>query len=521
MLLATQLLAAMINYDLFDPREFVILFAWLPFLTIPSIYIQKRSFYIVIVLACFVESFIGLCHWVILKGPLTATALFVMSNTNYYEALEFMEFKHNGFMIFIVLYLILFVFALIKPPIYVSYPNKNFVVGIVFLFCAIFISENSLNERLIRKGTPQTVRALIAYFQEVKIFNAIKKRKAATIEAKKMHNNDEGQVFVLIIGESCNRNHMSIYNYKRKTNPKLEKRNDIFTYKNVVSGFSNTLYSVSSIISESNLENKMTIDKCISLIDVFHSAGFKTYWISNQCPIGVWDNLISNLAQSSDVVKYVNISSNSSFESTYVPSYDSKLFDPLNVVINQPSKNKFIVLHLMGNHSSYAKRYPKEYSFFETTSSDKEQAVNEYDNSVLYNDFIIDSLLNIISTYSKQQTHVICSAIYLSDHGEDVYDDALDYSGHDYTGSLPKSISEIPFIVWLSPNFKNTKRQLLPVVEMNVNKPFISDDLFHSVLDLNEIECKYFEKKRSIFNVEFNAKRVRVLEDNLDYDLKP
>ena len=55
--------------------------------------------------------------------------------------------------------------------------------------------------------------------------------------------------------------------------------------------------------------------------------------------------------------------------------------------------------HLMGSHSSYSKRYPAEYNIFTDYSTKKEKIINEYDNSVLYNDFIVDSLLNILDSY--------------------------------------------------------------------------------------------------------------------------
>ncbi|HRP58781.1 MAG TPA: sulfatase-like hydrolase/transferase, partial [Vicingus sp.] len=172
---------------------------------------------------------------------------------------------------------------------------------------------------------------------------------------------------------------MSVYGYSKETNPKLKKRSDIIFYDDVVSAYSVTFKSVLSMLTNSNIENNLNIDEAVSLIDVFHSAGFKTYWISNQSPIGVWDNAIYNLAQTSDQVVFVNKFGNSSFESTYLASYDEMIFEPLQTVLQDDEKNRFVVVHLMGSHSSYNKRYPSTFNKFNNHSSDKEQLINEYD----------------------------------------------------------------------------------------------------------------------------------------------
>jgi len=50
--------------------------------------------------------------------------------------------------------------------------------------------------------------------------------------------------------------------------------------------------------------------------------------------------------------------------------------------------------------------------------------------------------------------------------------------------------------------------------------PYVSDDLFHSLIDLNMIQTNYLDSTRSIFHREFNYKRKRILCDGNDYDLK-
>jgi heptose-I-phosphate ethanolaminephosphotransferase len=519
LILFVQAVSLLINYNLYDSRELAIYACWIPVLTLPFFFTRNKVLFNIVLTVFFVDGLINLFHLLILKGPVTVSSLFVLSNTNMDEAREFMELKFDFSLLLLIPYLLLYIIAIKKTEADTAQPKSYIIIGAALLFSTFFIAENLMNGRLIRKGIPQTARTLASFKQELSVYQSLKKRKTANIPAKFSSAESKEHVFVLILGESCNRNHLSLYNYSRKTNPRLENRQDIIVYRNVVSPYSYTMNSVLSILTEANLENKAAFDTSISCIDVFHSLGAKTYWLSNQSPIGVWDNAIYNIAQTADVAVFVNNGANSSYESTYKMSYDEKLFQPLHTALNETGKDKFIILHLMGNHTSYGKRYPPEYNRFKDYTSVKEEDINHYDNSVLYNDFVVDSMFSILNAYSLKNKEAICSAIYLSDHGENVYDDSENV-GHNYSGKLPKSIVEIPFIVWLSQGYKSAYSDKVQTIEANKNLPFVSDDLFHTILDMNVVECSEYIPTRSVVNSNFNASRPRVLEDKLDYDLQ-
>lgn len=511
-------IGVVIDYDLFDSRYIIINLIWVLIFTISYNISHKKIAYQIGTIVYFLIGFIEITHWVILKGPITITSFMVLANTNYNEAVEFVDLKVTFWMLILIPYTILFIFSFRNPPVLNKSKKKSYLIIFLALASILFISENAINGRLIRKGVPEIVKVTSSFFEKMTLYKEAMQEKSP----KKIKVNSNGtsnqQTFVLIIGESCSRRHMSIYGSKRITNPKLSKRKDIIKYTDVVSPYSTTLNSVLAIMSNADLENRIDFDKSIDLIDVFHSAGFKTYWISNQSPIGIWDNLITVLAKKSDYTKFVNISSNSSFEATQNPSYDSKLFDPFKAALNEKVDKKFIVLHLMGSHSSYSKRYPSEFNIFKGKNS-KEETIAEYDNSMLYNDFIVDSLFNILKSNTTIQNNTISSAIYLSDHGENVYD-TNDRVGHDYSKEMPKVNVEIPFLVWLSPSYIFNNATKTETIKTNISKPFVTDDLFHTIMDLNGIQCAYFKKEKSIFNEKFNNSRQRILEDGRDYDAK-
>ncbi len=507
-----------INADLVDSRYFIINLVWIPLFTIPAILTKKRVFVQIANFLFFIAGFIQIAHWIIIKGPVSLTSVLIISNTNLQESVEFFDLKATYELLLLIPYVLFYIFVVRHTARHFNDFLNKYVVGVVLIFSVAFIGENAIHGRLIRKGVPQLVKVGGSFFEKMKLYQEVNKQSGPKKVEVNTTCKDAKQIFVLIIGESCSRNHMSLYGYQRNTTPLLKKRKDIVVFDDVVSAYSNTLSSVLSIVSVSNLENKTEFTEGTDIIDVFHSAGFKTYWISNQCPIGMWDNLITVLANKADVTRFVNLSSSSSFEAILTSSYDVKLFKPFMRALQDGAGKKLIVLHLMGSHSSYKKRYPHDFAVFTGTGS-KEEHIAQYDNSVLYNDFIVDSLLNILETSVKGKEKGIATAIYLSDHGENVYDE-LDKAGHDFSGYLPKSNVEIPFFVWMSETYKKENPKKVLDVKSSIHKPFVSDDLFHAILDLNCIKGSFYDSTRSLFNKYFNVSGKRVLEDNMDYDKK-
>jgi len=519
MVFFVQIVSLLCNFTIYNVQPLLVILAWTPLVMLPYFLTEKRIFYQIALTIFFIGNLLNLCHILILRCPINASSLFIVLNTNFSEAKEFIGLKFHFIQLLLIPYIAIYIWGMRKKEFFVSSKKSKILLCLVLLFSTVYIGETILNSRFLRKGIPPTAKAFVAFVQEAKSYSALKKRTVMPVYAQLISNATDPHLFVLIIGESCNRNHLSLYNYHRKTTPLLEQRKEIIYFNNVISPCSNTLYSLLTSLTESDLENQKEFDKSISLIDIFHAAGFKTYWLSNQSPIGIWDNAVYNIAQTTDCPIFVNRHGNTSFENTYISSYDEHLFQPLHTVLEDTFPKKFIIIHLMGSHSKYAKRYPPQYAKFQSFSSKKEKIINEYDNSILYNDFIIDGLFNILADYCSKHAKTISSALYFADHGENVYDEN-DQVGHTYSDILPKANVEIPFIVWLSPRFLSLYPQKQEVMLNNREHPFVSDDLFHAVIDLNNIDCNLFIKERSLFHSKFNFERKRILEDGHDYDLR-
>ncbi len=521
LVLSPILVGFYIDYELSDNFSLLANLMWMLGFTIPFAIFRKKWIYSLALWTYFLIGLVEIGHWILMEGPITIISLLIVSNTNYEEAASFLELKSTWGLIMLIIYTAIFILALRAPsPTPKKLKNKLIHIGIVVLIFGLvsFSLKNSIPKY---RFLPQAIKISYAYMFDLSNYKkAGKENKLKIVDATFPQDQDQQHTFVLILGESCSRNHMSLYEAKVNTNPKLSSRNDLIKYSDAISGYNYTFQSVTAMLSQSNLENEIGIAKSVDILDVFHSAGFKIFWISNQSPIGVVDNVISGIARKSDYSKFVNTNGNSTPESFFARAYDEDLFEPFESVLkSDDGKNKFIVLHLMGNHYTYNKRYPPSFDHFKGENSKKERMIAEYRNSILYNDYVVERILTILDKYTQSEKGDVSSAIYVSDHGENVYDE-MNKLGHDFSNEMPKVLVEIPFFVWLSPEYLKNNKDKVATILANKDKPYVTDDLFHSMIDLSNIKSPLLEVSRSVFNKDFNANRKRILVDGKDYDKK-
>jgi heptose-I-phosphate ethanolaminephosphotransferase len=311
----------------------------------------------------------------------------------------------------------------------------------------------------------------------------------------------EKKLYVLIIGESTSRKHMSIYNYYRNTNPLLSKRSDISIYDDVISSRANTLSSLSEALTLKDSITKKQDFTCVNIINICKLAGIKTFWLSNQASMGFWDNSVALTARNADYVAFTTSETNDNLITSR--NYDENLLPLLNQKLNIINENSFLVIHIMGSHSPYYKRYPKVFSRFTDTLGfaknypfanldDRRETVNEYDNSIAYNDIIIDSIFTMLKINATKKK-IFTSAIYFSDHGEEMYD--VDKRiGHD-EGYKSNIQHEIPFLTWNSAGFKTDSSYL--------TRSYMLNNFVHTLTHWMNIRGTGLDSNKSIFSKNF------------------
>ncbi|MCL1942684.1 MAG: phosphoethanolamine transferase [Candidatus Azobacteroides sp.] len=327
---------------------------------------------------------------------------------------------------------------------------------------------------------------------------------------------------------------MSIYGYSRETTPLLEsKRKDLLIYRDVISPDVYTIACLKRILTfATNFEDSAFFTKP-SLIELFNSAGFKTYWIDNQGLIGDHESLFGVLAK--QATHLTDLTEKSNF------AYDEVVFPYLLEILNDKAvKNKAVFIHLMGNHTSYNQRYPKAFDKFgiirtfnptdvaqsaslpalhrasrnvvtgssmgRSLTSAQQKIINEYDNSVLYNDFIVSSIIDMV----KKQTD-FSYVLYFSDHADELFEHD-DFYGHSFS-KTSKAMCQIPFILWRSEQYKEFVK-----IPEETSRPYTTNGLIYGISQLSGLEYEDYDESKSIFSVSFKEAPRKVgdkLYDNL------
>lgn len=318
---------------------------------------------------------------------------------------------------------------------------------------------------------------------------------------------------VLIIGESTQRDVMQIYDSSRSTTPilaEMQKKGEILVFSDVISPHAQTTLSLRKVLTFSNFENQSTPwYQQDNLVSLFKRSGYPVYWISNQLDIeSMYSSSTRIIASLSDVSIFVSRFKRH-FDEVF---YDEKILPELDEIrkAHQQEKGVFI-LHLMGAHSSYGNRYPSEFAKFSDLSIDVPTRLRaRYLNAVFYNDYIVSEIF-------KRFSHEDSIVIYLSDHGEEVYD-FRDFVGH-ADDKISRFMVEIPMIIYLSDLFKQKHPKIYQQIQSALTRPYMIDDVIHMVLDIAGIRTDGFDPRRSVINDAFNSSRKRIVGGK-DYDLE-
>lgn len=335
-------------------------------------------------------------------------------------------------------------------------------------------------------------------------------------DIKLTRNDGKIKNVVFILGESTNRNHMSLYGYYLPNTPNLNdmaERGEISVFRDVVSPHSTTIAVLSKMFTFCHNESDKPWYEYDNLIDIMNTAGYKTHWLSNQESSGIWGNVAQIYAAHSRVSHFTRIRDSREDDGLE----DGALFPLVDDAIAQRAADKnFYVVHLMGGHGLYYNRFP--YIFTKFTKDDIKLDVNDaqktviaqYDDALYYNDYIVSGIIDKFRCTNEDSI-----VIYLPDHGEAVYDEG-GFTGH-IEENPSRHMIEVPLIIWASDKFKELHPEKWADIQAAVNQPYMTDDMIHTVLDIVDIGTAEYDPTRSIINPNFNEKRKRIF-DNKDYD---
>lgn len=391
--------------------------------------------------------------------------------------------------------------------------------SVIFFMIFIFISFPLLQSTVL--PMPKFVISSIKeYRYELDLFKKVKEKRSENNNVElKSYKKEQNETYLILIGESLNKNHMGLYGYLRDTTPllnEIKKDGELMIFNNIYSNHTHTIPVLQKALTESNQYNKIPYYDSFSIIDVLKKAGIETFWLTNQTIYSVWDNLVSVIAAEAD--NFVTLNSSIGKQLT-TQEYDEYLIDELkNVLANKSDKNKVIFVHLMGNHGSYESRYPNDsYSKYHGslnlgefgTEASKVRQINEYDNSVLYNDYVVSSMLK-----EFQKEKGVKGFIYISDHADDV----IGRLGHN-SGKFTYHMTQVPMITWFSNSYQQLYKEKYYNLLNRTESLFSSDMFYDTMLGVFGVQTDRYDAKYdfSSNNYTLKAEEFLVLDGKKSY----
>ena len=287
---------------------------------------------------------------------------------------------------------------------------------------------------------------------------------------------DDPSVVVLVIGESARRENFSLYGYERNTNPLLCE-DDVKAYIANASATSTT-QAVKAILDHKRVKGLYEI-----LPNYMFRNGVDVVWRTTN-----WGEPPLHIE------KYRNASKLKAQYPDADGRYDGILLEGLREEIEASTNNKLlVVIHTSTSHGpTYNKKYPAEFELFtpvcttvEMSKADRSELINAYDNTILYTDYLLHSVIEVLRTVENRE----CTMIYISDHGESLGEGNIYMHGMVAASMAPKEQIEIPFIVWQSNNSR-------PLKELDEVGHY---HIFHSVMDYLDMESEFYNEEFSVF----------------------
>lgn len=321
------------------------------------------------------------------------------------------------------------------------------------------------------------------------------------------HPADVPETYVLVIGETSRACNWQLYGYDRPTNPRLCARSDILCFRDVLTQSNTTYKSVPLLLSSASARHHDRIYREKSLITAFREAGFRTAFFSNQRPNR---SFIDFFGQEADRHIFVK-------ESSTQPQYnppDEVLLQLLADETDGRHPKSFIVLHTYGSHFNYRERYPAEAACFlpdnitGTRACNREQLVNAYDNSIRCTDDFLYRVIDLLERKGEQS-----AVLYISDHGEDIFDDRRNRFLHSSPG-LSYYQLHVPLILWMSDAYKQAYPSHYEQALAHQDKAISSCSVFHTILSLGGIHTFCREDSLSIVSPGFKETARYYLDDH-------
>lgn len=379
------------------------------------------------------------------------------------------------------------------------------VGGLLFVFYVDFAAIFRENRDLKGMISPQNmIASFVSYYKKKAPKENLPLVTYGTDAKLGKDNTTRPKLMVLVVGETARAENFSLNGYAKNTNPKLSKQ-DLINFSQVSSCGTATAVSVPCMFS--GMPRKDYDEGLAShregLLDIAQRAGYKVTWIDNN----------SGCKGACDRVEQFKIPE--PIQQKWCEEgecFDDLLIDSLKTYIATIPKNdtqpRLIVLHQMGSHGpAYYKRVPPQFKVFKPTCDtnaiqgcSQDALINSYDNTLLYTDYVLDSLIETLKNTTQYETGLW----YLSDHGESTGESGMYLHGAPYA-IAPSQQTHVPMLMWFSDAWKQQASRQVQCLTQQKTKALSQDNLFPTLLSLLNVKTKVIDSKNDMLSACSNS----------------
>ncbi|MEJ6398372.1 sulfatase-like hydrolase/transferase [Yoonia sp. 208BN28-4] len=304
-------------------------------------------------------------------------------------------------------------------------------------------------------------------------------------------------IVVLILGEATRAANYDWYGYERDTTPYTDDKDlAIFPYGDACS--TNTIGSMACINTHEGREagSRTGYEPLVSYMT---RHGVETIYRTNGAGEPPFN--ATSLMRGSEVV------AECAGDDCPDPYLDGALNYKLGEALDASEADRILVtFHHTGSHGPrYSEKYPEAFEVFtpvcrtvQVAECDQQILVNAYDNTLVYNDYLMADLIDQLDRIDNANVVLI----YVSDHGQSLGEGGM------YLHGVPPAIApaeqfEVPFFIWMNDAFKQSRGLTTDAIVTDVTYPH--DFPFHSVMGAFGMRSDIYKPEYDVFNSEVQA----------------
>jgi len=312
------------------------------------------------------------------------------------------------------------------------------------------------------------------------------------------HPGEKPRLVIVVVGEALRADHFGLNGYERQTTPRLARRRRLVNFPRFTSCGTSTAQSVPCMFSRygRGVYNRRRELGTENIMDLLHRTGdVDLLWRENNSdPKGVMQRL--------------------GYENFMIPENnpdcaegecrDMGMLSGLERFIeSNASRDKLIVLHMMGNHGpEYYKRYPKAFEKYTPVCRSnllekctRREIVNAYDNVIGYSDAFLDRAIGLLQKYQERYQTAL---IYMADHGESLGEHGLYLHGIPYA-LAPEAQTHVAAFVWLGRDFGDLN--LSRIRARAASGEYSHDSLFSTLLGIYDVNSTLYDPKLDLLRL--------------------